>query len=66
MEAALEAGAEDVIGQDGASIDVATTQNDVIELKDALVAAGIEVLSAEEVALVPSAIANWTRVRPRH
>lgn len=52
MEAALEAGAEDVIGQDDALIDVATTQNDVIEVKDALVAAGIEVLSAE-VALVP-------------
>ncbi len=57
MEAAIEAGAEDVIGQDDASIDVATTQNDVIEVKDALVAAGIEVLSAE-VALVPSTTAE--------
>ena len=57
MEAALEAGAEDVIGQDDASIDVATTQNDVIEVKDALVAAGIEVLSAE-IALVPSITAE--------
>ena len=57
MEAALEAGAEDVIGQVDALIDVATTQNDVIEVKDALVAAGIEVLSAE-VALVPSTIAE--------
>ena len=57
MEAALEAGAEDVIGQDDASIDVATTQNDVIEVKDALVAVGIEVLSAE-VALVPSTTAE--------
>ena len=57
MEAALEAGAEDVIGQDDASIDVATTQNDVIEVKDALVATGIEVLSAE-VVLVPSTTAE--------
>ncbi len=57
MEVALEAGAEDVIGQDDASIDVATTQNDVIEVKDALVAVGIEVLSAE-VALVPSTTAE--------
>ena len=57
MEAALEAGAEDVIRQDDASIDVATTQNDVIEVKDALVATGIEVLSAE-VALVPSTTAE--------
>ena len=40
-----------------ASIDVVTTQNDVIEVKDALVAAGIEVLSAE-VALVPSNLAE--------
>ena len=57
MEAALEAGAEDVITQDDGSIDVATTQNDVIEVKDALIAAGIEVLAAE-VALVPSTTAE--------
>ena len=57
MEAALEAGAEDVVTQDDGSIDVATTQNDVIEVKDALVSAGIEVLAAE-VALVPSTTAE--------
>jgi len=57
MEAALEAGAEDVITQDDGSIDVATTQNDVIEVKDALIASGIEVLMAE-VALVPSTTAE--------
>ena len=57
MEAALEAGAEDVISQDDGSIDVATTQNDVIEVKDALVAAGVGILSAE-VALVPSTTAE--------
>ncbi len=53
MEAALEAGAEDVISQDDGSIDVATTQNDVIEVKDALVASGIAIVSAE-VTLIPS------------
>jgi transcriptional/translational regulatory protein YebC/TACO1 len=57
MEAALEAGAEDVITQDDGSIDVATTQNDVVEVKDALIAAGI-VVSTAEVALVPSATAE--------
>ena len=57
MEAALEAGAEDVITQDDGSIDVVTTQNDVIEVKDALIAAGIEVLAAE-VTLVPSTTAE--------
>ncbi len=57
MEAALDAGAEDVIGQDGGSIDVATTQNDVVEVKDALLASGIEIVSAE-VALVPSTTAE--------
>ena len=57
MEAALEAGADDVIGQEDGLIDVATTQNDVIEVKDALLASGIEVVSAE-VALVPSTTAE--------
>lgn len=57
LEAALDAGAEDVISQDDGSIDVATTQNDVIEVKDALLASGIEIVSAE-VALVPSTTAE--------
>ena len=57
MEVALEAGAEDIIGQDDGSFDVATAQTDVIEVKDALVAAGIDVASAE-VALVPSTLAE--------
>jgi len=57
MEAALDAGAEDVIGQDDGSIDVATTQNDVVDVKDALLASGIEIVSAE-VALVPSTTAE--------
>ena len=57
MEAALDAGAEDVVMQDNGSFDVATSQNDVVEVKDALVAAGVAVDSAE-VALVPATLAE--------
>ena len=57
MEVALEAGAEDVIAQDDGSFDVATSQNDVVEIKDLLVSAGVDVSTAE-VALVPLTIAD--------
>lgn len=57
MEAALDAGANDVLLQDDGSFDIATSQNDVVEVKDALVAQGIAVLSAE-VALVPATLAE--------
>ena len=57
MEAAIQAGAEDVIIQDDGSIDVATTQNNVVEVKDILTASGVVILSAE-VALVPSTAAD--------
>ena len=57
MEAALEAGAEDVIAQDDGSFDVVTSQNDVIEIKNSLVLAGVGVSTAE-VALVPLTIAD--------
>lgn len=57
MEAALECGAEDVLTLDDGSFDIVTTQNDVIEVKDALVARGLFVASAE-VALVPSTAAE--------
>mgnify|MGYP001036875864 FL=1 len=57
MEAALEAGADDVVSQEDGSFDVATSQNDVVEVKDALVATGISVVSAE-VALVPATLAE--------
>jgi YebC/PmpR family DNA-binding regulatory protein len=57
MEAALDAGAEDVVMQDDGSFDVVTSQNDVVEVKDALVAAGVAVDSAE-VALVPATLAE--------
>ncbi len=57
MEAALDAGADDVLTQDDGSYDIATSQNNVVEVKDALVARGIEVTSAE-VALVPATLAE--------
>jgi len=57
MEAALEAGADDVVSQEDGSFDVATSQNDVVEVKDALIATGISVVSAE-VALVPATLAE--------
>ena len=57
MEIALEAGAEDVLTPDEGGFDVATTQNDVVEVKDALVAAGVEIVTAE-VALVPATLAE--------
>lgn len=46
MNAALEAGADDVV-RDGDSWRVTTDPSDVYEVKDALVGAGIDVLSAE-------------------
>jgi len=47
MEAALEAGAEDVVSNDDGSIDVITTPEDFGRVKDALVAAGLAPEAAE-------------------
>ncbi|WJW74963.1 YebC/PmpR family DNA-binding transcriptional regulator [Thiohalobacter sp. IOR34] len=47
MEAALEAGAEDVITNDDGSIDVLTTPEDFAEVKAAIEAAGLEPDNAE-------------------
>jgi YebC/PmpR family DNA-binding regulatory protein len=47
MEAALEAGAEDVVTNDDGSIDVLTAWEDFLSTKDALIAAGLEPESAE-------------------
>lgn len=47
MEAALDAGADDVITNDDGSIDVMTTPENYLEVKDALVAAGFEPDNAE-------------------
>ncbi len=47
MEAALEAGAEDVETNDDGSIDVSTGADDFMDVKDAMVAAGFEPEMAE-------------------
>ncbi len=47
MEAALEAGAEDVLGNDDGSFDVLTPFEEFLAVKDRLLAAGLEPTSAE-------------------
>lgn len=47
MEVALNAGAEDIIARFDGLIDIATKQNNMLEVKAALVKAGIEVIEAE-------------------
>ncbi len=47
MEAALDAGAEDVISNDDGSIDVVTTPEDFFTVKDALIEAGLEPTHSE-------------------
>lgn len=47
MEAALDAGAEDVLSNGDGSIDVTTTAETFMDVKDALVAAGLEPTIAE-------------------
>jgi YebC/PmpR family DNA-binding regulatory protein len=47
MEAALEAGADDVVSNDDESIDVFTAPEAFMEIKDAMVAAGLEPAQAE-------------------
>ncbi len=47
MEVAMEAGAEDIIAHDDGSVDVMTSPDDYLGIKEALVAAGFEPESAE-------------------
>jgi len=47
MEAALEAGAEDIVTNDDGSVDVQTTAEDFLDVKEAMVAAGFEPEHAE-------------------
>lgn len=47
MEAALEAGAEDVVTNDDGSVDVLTTPESYLSVKEALIAAGFEPDNAE-------------------
>ena len=47
MDAALEGGAEDVITNEDTSIDVLTEPDSLVDVKDALIAAGLEPENAE-------------------
>lgn len=47
MEAALEAGAEDIINDDDGSIEVITAPNDFVTVKEALEAAGLKAVMAQ-------------------
>ena len=47
MEAALEAGAEDVLGNDDGSVDVLTEPDQFVDIKEGMVAAGLEPEQAE-------------------
>ena len=53
MEAALEAGAEDIIGEDDGSNLVVTAWEDFLNVKDALIDAGLKPLEAE-IDMIPS------------
>ena len=55
MEAALDAGADDVVTHDDDSIDVITTPEDFAAVSEALVAAGLEPVNAE-VAMHPATL----------
>ncbi|MBK4713788.1 MULTISPECIES: YebC/PmpR family DNA-binding transcriptional regulator [Tenebrionibacter/Tenebrionicola group] len=57
MEAALEAGAEDVVGYDDGAIDVYTAWEELGQVKDALEGAGFKAESAE-VSMIPSTKAD--------
>jgi len=47
MDAALEAGAEDVVSHDDGSIDVTTTPEEFTQVKDGIIEAGFEPANAE-------------------
>ncbi|HUH38958.1 MAG TPA: YebC/PmpR family DNA-binding transcriptional regulator [Spongiibacteraceae bacterium] len=53
MEAALDAGAEDIVSNDDGSIDVLTAWEDVSAVKEALIAAGLEPADSE-VSMIPA------------
>ena len=57
VEAALDAGALDVIVLDETSFDVATEIHTLVDVKDALVSAGLEIIQAD-VSLVPATMVD--------
>jgi YebC/PmpR family DNA-binding regulatory protein len=60
MEVALEAGAEDIVEQDDGSFEVRTTPENYLDVKEALVKAGLEPDNAE-VTMVPSTTVDLDR-----
>lgn len=62
MEAALEAGAEDVVPEDDGTFTVTGDPNDLVTINDAIVALGIEPTSSE-VTMVPQ---NYVDVEEKH
>ncbi|MGM0569630.1 YebC/PmpR family DNA-binding transcriptional regulator [Marinobacter sp.] len=60
MEVALEAGAEDIVEQDDGSFEVRTTPENYLDVKEALVEAGLEPDNAE-VTMVPSTTVELDR-----
>jgi YebC/PmpR family DNA-binding regulatory protein len=56
MEAALEAGADDVVANDDESIDVVTTPEEFTAVKDALEAAGLEPANAEVIMVASTSV----------
>ncbi|GGY85168.1 YebC/PmpR family DNA-binding transcriptional regulator [Marinobacter zhanjiangensis] len=60
MEVALEAGAEDIVEQEDGSLEVRTTPEDYLDVKEALVEAGLEPDNAE-VTMVPSTTVDLDR-----
>jgi YebC/PmpR family DNA-binding regulatory protein len=57
IESALEAGAEDVIAQDDGSVEVVTTPEDFMSVKEALIASGFTP-ELSEITMVPSTTAE--------
>ncbi len=57
MEVALEAGAEDVVTNDDGSIDVVTTPENFVDVKEAMIAAGLEPENAD-ITMTPSTTVN--------
>jgi len=62
MEAALEAGADDVVSNEDGSVDVLTAPDDLVDVKDRLIAAGL-VPEAADIAMRPS---TWVTLNAEH
>ena len=66
MEAAMEAGADDIVTHDDGSVDVITSPDDYLSVKEAMVAAGFDPGSAEvtQTKPTPKPRLNLSRVNP--